>query len=132
MSEPDADDETGGGRPKIPALEWVLAGVGAVVLLAAFGVLAREGLKESDPVRFGAEVTSLAVRDGHAYAEVTVRNLGGKPAADVMLEAAAAGEVREVTVPFLPGGSERVVGVVLPGGVGPGDVSVTFLTWTEP
>ena len=130
MSE--GDEPPGADPPQIPALEWAAAAVGAALLVAAFGVLAREGLKESEPVRFEAEVTSAEGRGGRTYAEVTVRNAGGKPAADVRLEASAAGQTRELTVEFLPGGSERVVGVVLPGGVRGEDVGVTFLSWTEP
>ena len=129
-----ADDGSRGedGPPQIPALEWAAAAVGTLVLLAAFAMLAREGLKESEPVRFEAEVTAAETREGQTYVRLTVRNAGGKPAAEVTLTASAAGESRDLSVDFLPGGSERVVGLVLPAGVAAEQVAVTFNGWAEP
>lgn len=122
-------------RQRIPLLEWLGGGAGALAAIAIIGFLAFEGLTRSEtPAELTVEV--LGTRDTATGLAVDVRiaNSGGLTAADVGVEGAAGeGDVTaEATFDFVPRGSEREGVLVFPPGTEPGSVRVRVRGYRDP
>jgi uncharacterized protein (TIGR02588 family) len=116
MAEPDQP------RPpaprEIPALEWVVAGLGALLVLGTIGYLAAQALwRDATPpdVRLVAE-PARALEDGWLV-RFRALNRGGEPAAELLIEGELRGpegsvETSEATLDYLPPGSQREGGLL--------------------
>ena len=103
--------------PPGPALlEWIAAGVGGVVALAMFGLLAAEAFSPAEYKAPILRVEPLAILpEGNSFiAEINVRNLSAQAAASVEIEGSIAGrpETSHVTLAYVPGGSVRRAALV--------------------
>lgn len=118
------DDKHAGGQGQAPEregppplLEWVVAALGLVLVLASVGVLGWHALKspgEGAPA-IAIEVRSIKPQGGSYLVEVRVRNTGESAAADLHI----AGELwsgdrqlqrSELVLDHLPAGSSRQAG----------------------
>ena len=108
--------ETGGAA--VPALEWVCAGVGLLLVAGTIGFMGYQAVAGDDgpanPVAWAEEVRPLR---GGFRVGVRARNEGGSAAADVEIE----GELRRgsevversgTRLDYLAAGSEREAGLV--------------------
>ena len=114
-----APDERRAGAP-VPAAEWAVGALGALLLVGAVAFLAREAARGPGrpPDVVVAADTAVAGRGGWLV-RVRARNLGDEAAADVLLRgtlgvAGAEPVERETTIDYLPGRSERAAGLVFP------------------
>jgi len=89
-------------------LEWVMFGLGSVLLLGTLGLLIYEALKFKDePPSISVVVDSVDPRQGEHGVPLTVRNTGGETAAAVEIQVTAYfrdGEQKQghITFDFVP------------------------------
>jgi len=100
-------------KPRKNALEWLVFGASAILVLATIGVLVAEGMRsDGDAPSLGIEIGS-ATRDRGAHrVPVTVRNTGDVTAEQVrievlLLDGEREAERGELTFVFVPRNSSR-------------------------
>ncbi|MGH7443450.1 MAG: hypothetical protein ACREKM_01170 [Longimicrobiales bacterium] len=72
----------------VPAVQWLVAGVALLVVVASFGLVLYEGIAGDDRPPLLAVVVDSIVQDSAGYrVHVTVRNGGGRAAAEVRVHA---------------------------------------------
>lgn len=101
----------GGDRAaEVPLVQWIVAGVALVVVLASFGLIAYEGFgRQQMPASFRVHVDSIAAGSSAYHVHVRVVNEGGSPAADVEVSAKLEADAASPAVlrfDYLPAGSE--------------------------
>ncbi len=100
-----------------PLLEWIMALVGAALIVAAVGFLLYEALTQGDePPRVVIEVLDVTVQDGRFLVEFDARNTGDETGAGVtiegqLLQGGEPVETSSVTLPYVPGHSTRKGGL---------------------
>ena len=106
-------------RPReIPPLEWVVAGIGALLVAGTIGYLVTQALwRDTTPpdVRLVAE-PALALQGGWLV-RFRALNQGGEPAAELLVEGELRGpdgsvETAEATLDYLAPGSQRTGGLL--------------------
>jgi uncharacterized protein (TIGR02588 family) len=120
-----------GRREPTPALEWIAAASGVVVILVAIGIILYEAVSVATPANLATEVT--ASYDGLAgrIVEFRVWNAGSETAADVRVAGSMGETVSETTFDFVPGSSERTGMLVFPEGTAD-DLSIRIVGYTDP
>lgn len=72
----------------VPAVQWLVAGVALVVVVASFGLVLYQGVAGNDtPPLLAVVVDSIAPDSARYRVHVTVRNTGGHAATDVRVRA---------------------------------------------
>lgn len=107
-----------GGRQPIPAIEWIVAAIGALLVAGTIGYLVLHAVvRDQAPpdLRVVAEGT-LALQGGYLV-EFRAINAGAQAAAAVLIEGALEGpggtiETSEATIDYLPARSERQGGLI--------------------
>lgn len=106
-------------KKRIPALEWVSAGIGAVITATMFGFLSVEAIKQRDGIPPLMEVAPVRVVQAKAgyIVEFEVRNRARKTGASVEVEGTleSSGEEAETstaTLSYVPGQSVRRGGLL--------------------
>lgn len=107
-------------KPKrVPLLEWVSAGVGLVIAVGFFGLLAVEALRQRDgiPPVLHVDPVALTRADGHYFLQLEVSNRSHITGAGVQVEGTLKQggsdvETSTTTVSFVPGESRRRAGLV--------------------
>jgi uncharacterized protein (TIGR02588 family) len=102
---------------EVPPLEWVVAGIGALLVLGTIGYLAAQALwRDTTPpdVRLVAEPAREL--EGGWLVRFRALNQGGEPAAELLIEGELRGpdgsvETAEATLDYLPPGSQREGGL---------------------
>ena len=104
-------------RDPIPALEWVAAALGLVVILAILAVLATETARSADDhvPHLSARIEAVTVVPGGYVAEVVVANGAGQAAASVHVEGKLGDEAATATIDYVPGNSEGKGGLLFKG-----------------
>jgi len=105
--------EAGSEPRQIPPLEWLVAGIGALLVAGTIGYLVYQALwRDQTPpdVRLVA-LRVLALEHNHLV-EFRAVNQGGEPAAQLLVEGELVGaegpvESAEATLDYLPPGSHR-------------------------
>jgi uncharacterized protein (TIGR02588 family) len=122
----------------IPLLEWVVGGLGALIVLVAIAVLLYEGLAgDSSPPEIHVEIKDVApLRDGFRV-RFEARNVGGEAAAQVTVEGVlsrpgAEPETSAVTLAYLPARSERGGGLFFSADPRGGDLRVRARSYEDP
>ncbi len=106
-------------RNDTPLLEWLLGGVGLLLLVAALSYLAYEGLTNDDgPGEIVVSTLEIIETQGAYIVRFQVRNEGSQTLADFhlsarLLDGDAEIEVADATIDYLPGRSAREAGVYL-------------------
>jgi uncharacterized protein (TIGR02588 family) len=113
-----SDPQAERAQRHIPLLEWVVAGLGALLVAGTIGYLVLQALgRDQSPPDI--EVTTLrevALEHGHLV-EFRAVNRGGETAAQLMVQGELAGahgpvETAEATLDYLPPGSQREGGLL--------------------
>lgn len=101
----------------IPALEWISAALGLLVVLAILAVLALEiGRGGMDDVPLlEARVEAVDPVPGGYVAEIVVANGSGQTAAAVQVEGKLGAETATATIDYVPGHSEARGGLMFKG-----------------
>lgn len=128
-------------KPKasdIPPLEWIVGGLGALIVAVVIAVLLHEGLAgDASPPEIHVEIKDVApVRDGFRV-RFEARNAGGEAAAQVTVEGVlsrpgAEPETSDVTLAYLPAHSERGGGLFFSTDPRDGDLQVRARSYEDP
>ena len=116
--------------PDHPVLQWVMAGLGLILTLAAAGVIVHEAIQPPSPPDLTAEVTDVRPASSGFVAEIEVRNEGRDTAAAVQVEGRSGGETASTTIDYVPGKGSTAVALAFPGAPAPVEARVTG--WSEP
>lgn len=124
---------TGGQR-----VEWVIAALSAVLVLALAGFIAFEALTRTggEPRVALTVERMLAIADGYA-AKIQVRNDGHVTISDVVIEGAISlddGETQtaSVTLDYLPAGSDTEIGLGFSQEIDPERLALRVVGYTYP
>lgn len=107
----------GQGQDPIPALEWISATLGLLVVLAILAVLALEighGGMDDVPL-LEARVEAVNPVPGGHVAGIVVANGSGQTAAAVQVEGKLGAETATTTIDYVPGHSEARGGLMFKG-----------------
>ena len=106
-------------RGEIPIAEWVVAGIGAVLVIGALGALVMDGTKnEIAAPAITLEVDTIIPTGANYVVKVRAKNSGGETAAAVVIEGVLAQpngaqvERSELVLDYLPRRSSRTVGLI--------------------
>ena len=101
----------------IPALEWIAAALGLLVVLAVFGVLLLKILQggTDDVPRLDVRVEAVMPVPGGHVARIVVANAAGQTAAAVQIEGKLGEETASATLDYVPGHSEARGGLMFKG-----------------
>jgi uncharacterized protein (TIGR02588 family) len=105
-------------RRPIPATEWVVAAIGAVLVAGTIGDLAWLALSRDEaPPHVRVVVGSVHALQHHYLVEFRAINDGAKAAAELLIEGELEGpdgvvETSEATIDYLPPRSEREGGLI--------------------
>jgi uncharacterized protein (TIGR02588 family) len=116
MSKAESANRGSGADGATPLLEWIAGAAGAVLFLAALGVLAAEGLAPRTPPAIEGRLVETLAQNGGWLVMFEAANTGDEPAEAVkfVLSLGAgegAGERREVEIDFVGPRSTRRAGV---------------------
>ena len=110
-----ADDARGAGTEprQIPLLEWLIAGVGALLVAGTIAYLVVHALwRDQTPPDVRIVAQRVLAVEHHHLVEFRAVNRGGEPAAQLLVEGELIGpegpvETAEATLDYLPPGSHR-------------------------
>ncbi|MDI6624511.1 MAG: hypothetical protein QME55_07260 [Brevundimonas sp.] len=117
--------------PAPALLEWLMGGLGLLLVLAVLAIVAFEAVGPREPPRIEARLGEIR-RSGSVWlAEIEVRNLGDETAAGVEIEGRVGDRTAGATLDYVPAhGRERVT---LSFDVDPrGAVDLSVPGWSEP
>jgi uncharacterized protein (TIGR02588 family) len=112
-----ADRESHVGPRQIPLFEWLVAGVGALLVTGTIGYLVVQGLwRDATPPDVRVEALRVLALEHNYVVEFRALNEGGEPAAELLVEGELIGpdgsvETAEATVDYLPPASHREGGL---------------------
>ena len=122
-----------GKAQRTPALEWIAAGLGALVALVILGTIGWQALAgRDDPVPSLAARVESVTRAGHGQvATVTVTNSSGRTAASVHVEGTAGDETSSATIDYVPGHGEATAALIF-SDPAPGPIAVRVTGYEHP
>jgi uncharacterized protein (TIGR02588 family) len=101
----------------IPAVEWLVAGIGALLVAATIGYLALHALgRDRTPPDLRLTAEPALTQDSGWLVRFRAQNRGAQPASEVLIEGVLAGpdgpvETAETTLDYLAPDSERAGGL---------------------
>ncbi len=100
---------------KTPALEWIAAGLGALVALVILGTIGWQAITaRGDPVPLlTASVEAITPTGSGHVVTVRVTNASSRTAASVHVEGEIDGQVSSATVDYVPGHGEASAGLLV-------------------
>lgn len=125
-------------KPRTPALEWLLGGVGLLLVAGTMAFLAWSGFVQGDrPPDVRVEVEEIERQNNGWRVAVLARNEGGEAAAEVLILGRLAGpqgtvEESELRLDFLPADSERRGGLFFTRDPAGFDLAVRPVGYAEP
>lgn len=100
------------GQEHIPRAEWVVAGIGLVLLCSCMAFLLYKAFLVEDTVpRISFRVESIIPQDGGALVLAEVANAGGETVTGLHIVGRAGKEEHEAVIDFLPARSARKFGM---------------------
>ena len=138
MAEEDLENQKDErGRPKAtPVWEWIIAGVGLILVVAAIGTtLYRAMTEESTPPKLEVVIDSIAPNgDGSYLVKFAVKNTGNKTAAAVAVEGKLKDgtETGNATLTYVPSNSVRRGGLFFSKNLQPEDLQMRVTGYEEP
>lgn len=97
------------GEEKPPVLEWIMGGLGLLIVLGVLGVILSEAFAARDPAAIQARLVEARPSATGWLAEIEVENTGDETAAQVEIEGRLGAETASATLDYVPaGGRERL------------------------
>ncbi len=127
------DRDRQSAKNELHPIEWVTGAVSAIGVVALLAYLVIVAIWEPNgPAVFETTVDEMFASDGGWQVRVTVRNVGYKTAADVVLRGeAGAGEAEsEMTFDYVPAGSQRSGALLFADE--PEGLALTVRSYTDP
>jgi uncharacterized protein (TIGR02588 family) len=122
---------TAKSTPRPSALEWAAATIGLIVVLAALGVLAWQGVSGgSTPPDIMVRPAGVERAGAVWRLDLEASNAGERTAQDVVIEGRLGDETAQVTLDYLPGHGRREVSLVFT--QRPDAAELHVLGWVDP
>lgn len=112
--------------PRPPVLEWVMAALGALVVLVALALLLKDAGREATPPDLSARVVEARPLGGAWAAEIEVTNRGDETAARAVVALMGA----EAEADWVPGHGKARLTLIVP--ADPAAASPEVKGWSEP
>lgn len=112
--------------PRPPVLEWVMAALGALVVLSTLTLLLRDAHGEATPPQLTAHVVDARPQSDGWAAEIEVINRGDETAARARVALMGA----EAETDYVPGHGKARLTLIVP--TDPGATPPTVKGWSEP
>jgi uncharacterized protein (TIGR02588 family) len=134
MATPKANAQ----RKRIPLSEWIVASIGAVLVLASIAILIHGVVTSTDsPPVLRVRVASIERAGGQYLVMIEVGNQGGATAAEARIEAelrqqGAVVERSETTVDYIPRNSIRRAGLLFDRDPGAHELTLRASGYREP
>jgi uncharacterized protein (TIGR02588 family) len=97
------------GEEKPPLLEWIMGGLGLLIVLGVLGIILSEAFGPRDPAAIEARLLEARPSPTGWLAEIEVENTGDETAAQVEIEARLGAETASAVLDYVPaGGRERL------------------------
>ena len=125
-------------NPKVPVWEWVVAGIGLVLIVSVLGALIWDGLVNSrTSVQIELRVQKTVQRGPGELVMVEVQNHGGEVAADLKVRGSlfrgeTEVESREITIDYVPRHSRKTVGLFFSRPTATHELRLTPIGFVEP
>ncbi len=105
----------GNAAATVPALEWIAAGIGALVALVVLGTIGWQAVTaRNDQVPLlSASVESVTPAGDNHVVTVRVTNSSSRTAASVHVEGEINGQTSSATVDYVPGHGEASAGLIV-------------------
>ena len=120
----------------IPLAEWIVAGIGLLLIAGSLVFLVYRSSTETSPPAFEAELDRVTSLGKDYLAEIQVHNRGGEAVAALtlsgQLRGAAASDSRQVVIDYLPGHSSRSIGIMFADRPDPNNLEITFESYVSP
>jgi uncharacterized protein (TIGR02588 family) len=108
--KPAARKATARATPEGPPwLEWLMAGLGLLLVLGALAVIGRDIVAPGGPAVIETRVASVQGRPGDWRAGIEVRNTGGATASAVQIEGQLGEQTAAVTLDYVPAGGQKTI-----------------------
>lgn len=114
-----------------PVLEWVMAGLGLVLTLAALALVLRDASSRPSPPSLEVRLVEARPMGDLWVAEVEVTNRGDATAAAVRIEGGEGPDVASATLDYAPGHGRERLSLVFEARPGP-DTPFRIRGWSEP
>jgi len=114
-----------------PILQWIAAGAGLLITLAASGVILAEALQPVRPVALSVRVDGEHQAGQSRILDIVVTNAGSETAAAVEIAGKAGEETASVTLDYVPGDGEATAALAFPAGT-PGEPAISVAGWSAP
>lgn len=123
----------GGRGQETPALEWVAAGLGALIALIMLGTISWQALAgRDDPVPLlVVRVESVTAAGSDHVATVAVSNVSGRTAASVHLEGKTGEQTSSAVIDYVPGNGEAKAALIF-ADPPPGPIAVRVTGYEHP
>lgn len=112
----DSGKKKGNGGTSQP--EWVVAGLSALLVLAAIGFILYQAIASVPAApSFQVHVDSISASDDYYLVQFSVTNLGSTTAASLVMKGSLASdtgsvETSEITIDYVPGQGSREAGLI--------------------
>lgn len=107
MAKKPAPKAKAEARP--PVLEWIMGGLGLLIVLGVLGVILSEAFGPSEPAAIEARLVEARPSATGWLAEIEVENTGDETAAQVEIEGRLGTETASAVLDYVPaGGRERL------------------------
>ncbi|CAN5129569.1 hypothetical protein BH18GEM1_BH18GEM1_17700 [soil metagenome] len=116
-------------------LSFITAGLSGVLVLALVGYLTWHALQPGPPAAITADIVPAEAwkRNELLYVPVDVRNVGSRPASEVVIEMRLEGEGGGgTTIGFLAGGESQRIYAAFPEGIDIGPLIARVVSFQEP
>ncbi len=120
-------------RDNIPIMEWIVAAIGGLLVIASFGFLVYRAVVEREPPSFEFTIEKVERLRQQSAATVSIRNNGGQPVADLRVQAIGGQEQStEVVVDYVPAKSSRRVTFVFDKSTVASEIKFLVDSFTKP
>lgn len=114
-----------------PVLQWIAAGSGLIVTLAAGGLILAEALQPPRPVALAVRIEGERRTVSSRVFDIVVTNAGSETAAAVEISGQADGKTAGVTLDYVPGDGEASASLAFPIATH-GAPSIAVTGWSAP
>ena len=122
----------------VPATEWAAALIGVIIISAALIALLYEGAgRSASPPQIRISVLSVEPRERGYLVQMRVANTGTSTAAQLVVEGTlipgvGQEENRQITIDYVPGGSERRAGLFFTSDPNKGQLEIVAVGYQDP
>jgi uncharacterized protein (TIGR02588 family) len=114
-----------------PVLQWMAAGVGLLITLAAGGIILAEAVQPARPAALTVRIERERRTPSGRILDIVVTNTGSETAAAVEVLGKVGGETGSVSLDYVPGDGQASASLAFSADAA-GDPLLSVVGWSEP